>query len=180
VARGIPCYLADAFVAGPPIADALIHFDKKLVGVVNNDTTMTLDTWVKNCAPPDGDLLLQMDVEGAEWYIFLNVSEAILNRFRIIVVELHSLNRLIDKTGFNLMSTMLDRLLRQFHVVHNHPNNSARPLTARGLTIPPLLEVTLLRNDRAHPHGYAKQFPHPLDCKNQPDRPDVILPPEWH
>ena len=29
VARRIPCYLADARVAGPPIRDALIHFDKK-------------------------------------------------------------------------------------------------------------------------------------------------------
>ena len=56
VARGIPCYLADACVAGPPILDTLIHFDKKFLGVVNDDRSMTLDAWVKNCAPPAGDL----------------------------------------------------------------------------------------------------------------------------
>jgi len=180
VARGTPCYLADAFVAGPPIPDTLIHFDKKFLGVVNDDTTITLDAWVKTCAPPDGDLILQMDIEGAEWHVFLNVSDAVLKRFRIIVVELHSLNRLIDKIGFNLMFAVLDRLLRQFHVVHNHPNNVTRPLNARGLTIPRCLEVTFLRRDRAQPKGYAKRFPHPLDRKNVPDRPDLVLPAEWY
>jgi hypothetical protein len=180
VARGIPCYLADASVAGPPIADALIHFDKKFLGVVNDDTTMTLDMWVKSCARSDGDLILQMDIEGAEWHIFLNVSDAILNLFRIIVVELHSLNRLIDQLGSNLMFAVLDRLLRQFHVVHNHPNNVAPPLNAKGLTIPRCLEMSFLRRDRAQPNGYVKCFPHPLDRKNVEGRPDLVLPAEWH
>jgi hypothetical protein len=59
--RGIPCYLADASVAGPPIPDLLVHFDKEFLGVVNDDATTTLDTWVKTRAPPTGDLILQMD-----------------------------------------------------------------------------------------------------------------------
>jgi hypothetical protein len=179
LARGIPCYLADASVAGPPIPDMLVHFDKKFLGVVNDDTTTTLDEWVKACAP-NGDLILQMDIEGAEWPVFLNVSDEVLKRFRIIVVELHSLERLIDKMGFELMFAALDRLLRQFHVVHNHPNNVARPLRARGLTIPRLLEVTFLRQDRAHITGFAKRFPHPLDRKNAPDRSDLFLPADWY
>jgi hypothetical protein len=177
--RGIPCYLADAFVTGPPISDALIHFSKKLLGVVNDDSTITLDAWVKTCAPPDGDLILQMDIEGTEWHVFLNVSDEVLKRFRIIIVELHSLNKLVDKVGFNLMFAVLDRLLRQFHVVHSHPNNVAPALNVRGLTIPRLLEVTFLRRDRAQLKGYAKKFPHPLDRKNVPERPDVVLPAGW-
>lgn len=44
VSGGIPCYLADASVAGPPIPNTLIRFDKKSVGVVNDDATITLDT----------------------------------------------------------------------------------------------------------------------------------------
>jgi hypothetical protein len=135
---------------------------------------------VKNTALPDGDLILQMDIGGAEWHVFLNVSEEILSRFRIIVVELHSLNRLVDTIGFNLMFAVLDRLLRQFHVVHIHPNNVAPPLNAKGLTIPRCLEMTFLRRDRAQPNGYVKCFPHPLDRKNVEGRPDLVLPAEWH
>ena len=81
VARGIPCYLADGFVAGPPISDALIHFDKKLLGVVNDDATITLDAWVNTCTLSDGDLILQMDIEGAEWPVLLNVSDEVWEGF---------------------------------------------------------------------------------------------------
>jgi hypothetical protein len=180
VSRGIPCYLADASVDGPAIADTLIHFEKKFLGVVNDNTTMTLDAWVKTCVPPGGDLILQMDIEGAEWPVLLNVSDEVLKRFRIVVVELHSLDRLIDKIGFELMFAALDRVLRQFHVVHIHPNNVPWPLRARGLTIPRILEVTFLRQDRAQPTGYAKRFPHALDHKIVPDLPELVLPAEWY
>jgi hypothetical protein len=179
VARGIPCFLADASVSGPPIADPLIHFDKKFLGVVDDDLTTTMDTWVKAYAPPTGDLILQMDIEGAEWPVLLNVSDEVLSRFRIIVLELHFLGRLLDQVGFDFMFASLDRLLRRYHVVHLHPNNIVSPVTASGLTIPRLLEVTLLRNDRARPTGYAKRFPHPLDRQNLTDRSDYVLPACW-
>jgi hypothetical protein len=180
VARGVHCYLADASVSGPPITDAMVHFDKKFLGVIDDDTTITLDTWVKLRAPADGDLILQMDIEAAEWVVLLNVSEAVLKRFRIIVVELHSLERLIDRMGFELMFATLERLLQQFYVIHSHPNNVARPFKALGVTIPRLLEMTFLRRDRAQVTGCADQFPNALDRKNVPERADFVLPAEWH
>ncbi|MGO8674187.1 MAG: FkbM family methyltransferase [Capsulimonadaceae bacterium] len=179
VARGIPCYLADASVTGPPITDPLIHFDKKFLGVVNDEVTTTLDSWVKRYAPPTGDLLLQMDIEGGEWPVLLNVSDEVLRRFRIIVLEVHWIERLIDKVGFSIIYATLDRLLRVFHVVHNHPNNVKPPLKTRDFVIPGLLEITLLRQDRAAPTGYATSFPHALDRKNIPAKPDVVLPDDW-
>lgn len=180
VARGIPCYLADASVERAPVANPLIHFDKKFLGVVDDASTITLDSWVKKYAPAEGDLMLQMDIEGAEWPVLLNVSDQILERFRIIVVELHSLERLIDKFIFELMFATLDRLLRQFCVVHIHPNNVVTPLRVGDLVIPKLLEITLLRRDRSKPTGYARQFPHSLDFKNVANLPDCILPAGWH
>src|ERR1700684_3718638 len=87
VERGIPCFLADASVTSPPILNQLIHFERKFLGVVNDDTTTTLDAWVRNYAPASGDLILQMDIEGAEWPVLLNVSDETLRRFRIIVIE---------------------------------------------------------------------------------------------
>lgn len=179
VARGIPCFLADASVPGPPIAGPLIHFDRKFLGVVDDDLTTTMDTWVKAYAPPTGDLILQMDIEGAEWPVLLNVSDEVLSRFRIIVLELHFLERLFDRVGFDFMFASLDRLLRRYHVVHLHPNNLVSPVTTSGLTIPRLLEVTLLRHDRARPTGYANRFPHELDRRNRPDLRDQVLPACW-
>ena len=179
-ARGIPCYLADASVPEPPVENKLFNFKKQFLGVVEDESTITLDSWVNSCAPATGDLLLQMDIEGAEWLVFVNVSEAVLKRFRIIVVELHRLERIVDTLGFELMSTGLKRLLREFYVVHNHPNNVARPFKANGLTIPRYLEITFYRRDRADVTGYATQFPHPLDKKNVRELPDVVLPHGWY
>jgi hypothetical protein len=179
IARGIPCYLADASVSSPPVSSPLIHFDKLFLGVVEDHTTITLDRWVKTYAPPEGDLLLQMDIEGAEYPVLLNASEEVLKRFRVIILELHEMERLVDPLGFKFISGALDRLLAHFHVVHLHPNNLAPPLNAAGLTIPRLLEVTLVRKDRLPQIGYAHTFPHPLDSRNLPDRPDLPLPAQW-
>jgi len=181
VRRGIPCYLADASVSGAPFDHSLIHFDKKFLGVIDDDSTITLDSMVRAYARPSGDLILQMDIEGAEWPVLLNVSDSVLGRFRIIVLELHSLQRLIDSAGFDLMFPVLDRLLRQFNVVHLHPNNnSAWPLHVADLVIPRELEMTLLRRDRGNRTGFAKQFPHPLDDKNIEQFPDFPLPAGWY
>src|SRR3974390_593136 len=46
IARGIPCFLADGAIRTAPITGDLVHFSNKFIGVINNDTTVTLDDWV--------------------------------------------------------------------------------------------------------------------------------------
>jgi hypothetical protein len=179
-ARSIPCYLADASVNGPPTVNPLIHFQKKFVGVVEDDTTITLEKWVNENAPGDGDLLLQMDIEGAEWPVMLNVSDSVLMRFRIVVLELHGMERLLDPFAFDVIAATMNRLLTCFHVVHLHPNNHIPPHRGAGLTLPRDMEITLLRRDRAPATGYATAFPHPLDAACTPGRPNYALPDDWH
>lgn len=180
VARGVPCMLADASVEAPPISGPLIRFEKKFLGVVNDERFTTLDAWVERNAPTEGDLLLQMDIEGSEWAVLLNASDKTLQRFRVIVLELHDLDRLIDKVGFMLLGRALDRLLTEFHVVHIHPNNYDGVVRKKDLVIPRVIEATFLRKDRAAVTGYASEFPHPLDRTNQPRRPDIALPANWY
>jgi hypothetical protein len=179
-ARSIPCYLADASVDGPAAVHPLIHFQKKFLGVLEDETTITLDKWVNENAPGDGDLLLQMDIEGAEWPAMLNVSDAVLKRFRIIVLELHGMERLLDPFAFDVIAATMNRLLTNFHVVHSHPNNHIPPHQGAGLTLPRDMEISFLRRDRAPATRYATAFPHPLDAACSPDRPDYPLPQDWY
>ena len=179
-AKLIPCYLADASVESPAASHPLIHFEKKFLGVVEDQTTTTLDKWVSANAPGEGDLLLQMDIEGAEWPVMLNVSDAVLKRFRVIVLELHGMERLLDPFAFDLISATMNRLLSQFHIVHLHPNNHIPPHVGQGLTLPRDMEMSLLRSDRAPATGYATAFPHPLDVPNCPEWPDYPLPRDWY
>jgi hypothetical protein len=178
--RGIPCFLADASVEKAPIEHPQFVFDRKFLGVWNDETTITLDTWVKHYAPPEGDLILQMDIEGAEWPVLLNVSDETLARFRIIVLEVHAVQKMLEQEMLPIMSAALGRLTRSFHVVHNHPNNCYGSLQMGWLEVPRLLELTFLRKDRANATGYETQFPHPLDRTNVPGRADVVLPKGWY
>ncbi len=178
VDRGIPCFLADASVDAAPIAGPLVCFDKKFLDVWNSNDLVTLDTWVEQYAPLESDLLLQMDIEGAEWRVLLNASDKVLRRFRIIVVELHNMEKIAIDSMNSIVSSVLKRLLRDFYVVHAHPNNWVEPVLVRGIRIPRVIEITLLRKDRCPVIGPVRTLPHPLDRKNRPARPDVALPAE--
>jgi hypothetical protein len=179
IARGIPCYLADASVDRVPIEGDKVHFLKKFIGIIDDDRTITLDHWVDANAPGNNDLILQMDIDGAEWAVLLNVSREVLRRFRIIVIELHDLERLMDKHAFVIIKAAFERLLQDFYIVHSHPNNYGGTVRCHSLVIPRVLEMTLIRKDRVRSTQFASTFPHPLDAKNHANKPDVLLPPSW-
>lgn len=179
IERGIPCFLADASVDGAPIKGDMVHFTKKFLGTINNDITITLDDWVSANRPGNDDLILQMDVEGAEWSVLLNTSRGTLRRFRIMVVELHDLERLMDKHAFTIIKSTFQRLLEDFYIVHNHPNNYGRSVRCGSFTIPRVQEMTFIRKDRVKDTKFAQIFPHPLDEKNDVNGPDIPLPSQW-
>ena len=166
--------MADGSVDKGPIDGA--HFTKKFLGVVNDATTIRLDNWVNESAPASGDLLLQMDIEGSEWPVLLNASDEILRRFRLIVIELHDLERIMDRHALPIMRSVVALLRQHFVVVHSHPNNYGGVVRKADLSIPRVLEVTLLRKDRHRSAGSATCFPHRLDRPNATDRADVTLP----
>jgi hypothetical protein len=58
------------------------------VGVFDDDAHVTLATWVKGTEADqrDGDLLLQMDIEGNEYASILATPDEVLTRFRIIAM----------------------------------------------------------------------------------------------
>ena len=174
--RGMDCYLADASVEAPPVAGPRIHFLKKFIGISDTDDYVRLDTWVAGCAPGDSDLMLQMDIEGAEWPALMSASDELLSRFRIIVIELHDTVRLLD---CGMRRAVLERLLSTHNVVHLHVNNAGPVRKELGLEFPTFLEVTYLRKDRAEPQGASKTIPHKLDVTNLSDRPAVDVPECW-
>ena len=88
LSRGIRSHLADASVDVVPDGLPVLSFDKKFLGAINDDTTMTLETWVRDKAG-DGDLILQMDIEGSEYETIIATPVDILRRFRIIAMEIH-------------------------------------------------------------------------------------------
>lgn len=181
-ARGIPVYMADASVDGPPHDHPLFHFSKKFVGVVDDDLTMRIDTLMESATQKHaGDGILQMDIESAEYRTLLDASDDALRRLRIIVIEFHRLDNLFGRMGFDLIGSTFRKLLRYHEVIHIHPNNVAAPSEKNDISIPPVCEFTFVRRDRqVTTEEYANIFPHPLDQPNIKDYPSFALSKVWY
>jgi hypothetical protein len=179
LARGIRCYQLDASVERSPVQDhPLVKFERKFVGVTTEGDFISLEDWVCDNEPqPEDDLLLQMDIEGAEWFVLASTSDKLLSRFRIMCIEFHDLENLFSPFAFRIMAGVFEKLLRQFYVVHAHPNNwTELAAVSRRYRVPSVMEYTFLRKDRVKQKSPARPFPHPLDRHCKRDGPNVALP----
>ena len=206
--RGITSYLADASVSEDSFSlSGDYHFTQKHIGHKDSNPLldklfgryqrMRLDTWI-NSHKVEGDLLLQMDIEGSEYEVLDSVSAETLKRFRIMTIEFHRLGRLsprdkdkwIDHVKYSsnyinykrgdVIYRVFKKLSELFSVVHIHPCNVCPSYVWGKYEIPHLVEVTFLRKDRISQNTPAKTFPHPLDRATSNELPDIILPECWY
>jgi hypothetical protein len=179
--RGMKVFLADGSLDKPAQSHELFVFTKKHIGIRTNDNCMNIDDWVKSSLPDSqDDLLLQMDIEGSEYEVLLVASDDLLKRFRIIVVEFHSLNELWSKPFFKMASQVFEKLLQTHTCVHNHPNNCSDSVKFEDIELPMVTELTFLRKDRISSSSFVKIFPHPLDVDNTENKPSLLLPKCWY
>jgi hypothetical protein len=177
--RGIKSFLADYSVECPPIKNPFFFFEKKFLGTKNNEMYTTLASWIDRNAPQEEEMILQMDIEGAEYSVILSTPEEIMRKFRIIVIEFHNLEQLAERSGFQLVNLTFSKLLSDFDIVHIHPNNCTQTLRYRYYDLPPVMEFTFLRKNRVSLRLAVTDFPHPLDCANLTSRKDHVLPRCW-
>ena len=178
--RNIRSFLADYSVERPPVMRPEFLFDRKFIGANDNEMSMTLSAWKDKYLPGyGGDMLLQMDIEGGEYEVLLSTPLELLGSFRIIVLELHSLERLFDPFAFGIMKACFEKLLSRFYVVHSHPNNCSGMIDQNGIEIPEVMEMTFYNRSRSAPGPYRVDYPHVLDVDNCQGRPSFILPKCW-
>lgn len=168
---GMKVYMADRSVERPAVEHELFSFSQKNLGVVGDESTLTLDGWVTESVPASSsDLMLQIDIEGSEYEVFLGASDELMARFRIIVAEFHHLDLFFSRPYFALASRSFEKILRTHDCVHIHPNNSRGSVRARGIEMPKIAEFTFVRRDRFERVGFVTQFPHALDDDNTGER----------
>lgn len=178
--RNITSFMADYSVDGPAIPNPHFHFEKKFLGPTETEIYTTLESWVNRCAANKTDFILQMDIEDSEYEVLLSTPQETLQKFRIMTIEFHRFRKLFTKSQLAKLNDLFDKLLNDFVIVHNHPNNHARVINYRGLKIPLLTEITFLRKDRVTHSTPTLAFPHPLDRANVNNRPDHPLPECWY
>ena len=178
--RGVPSFMADASVEAPPADHPLFDFEPTFVGTEDAPGWTTLDSWMRRKGPQSGDLLLQMDIEGAEWPVLRAADRALLLRFRLIVLELHDVHQVFVRSRMDEVELVLQKLFADFEMVHLHANNNLQPVRRHGYQIPPVLEMTLLRKDRIRERTPVAELPHPLDVRNNAFVPELVLAPYWY
>jgi len=181
LARNMKVFLADNSIEGPAHTAEGMSFSKKHTGVLTSEDYMTLDDWVSFSLPESSsDLMLQMDIEGAEYEVLLGVSDSLMKRFRIITVEFHQMEQLWSRPFFQIASRAFDKLLQTHSCVHIHPNNFQRAVRRKGIEMHSVMEFTFLRKDRIASSSLAREFPHPLDRDCAAARPRAPLPAFWY
>ena len=162
---GIDSHLCDYSVEAPPDNYDPLSFTKKFLGTNNNKKQITLHDWCHSLENEfeNNDYILQMDIEGSEYETILATPVKILNRFRIMNIEIHDVESWSHPVFFNIVKSFFEKLLANFNILHNHPNNFCGLISLGGFEFPKVMEMTFLRNDRCTPRGYCNQFPHPLD-----------------
>lgn len=178
---GIESHLADYSVTGPPEGYHPKSFLKKYLGPINDETYITLDSWIKSKEDKDKlDYILQMDIEGGEYLTLLTTNVENLKKFRIIVLEMHNVYAWGQKNFFNIVNGLFDKILQHFYIVHNHPNNNDGLLNVNEVEVPRTIELTLIRKDRTAFKGFRSDFPHNLDRPNVSGIADLFLPQTWY
>lgn len=176
-------FMADKSVEKPNInkLEEEYNFIKKFVGCTNNDDFITMDDWVNSSNLPDSsDLLLQMDIEGGEYNSFINMSDSLIKRFKIMVIEFHSLKQLWNPVFFDLAQVVFNKILQTHICVHIHPNNCTGIHSRNYIDIPRIAEFTFMRKDCAKNIKFATSFPHKLDYDNTQNNERISLPKNWY
>jgi Methyltransferase FkbM domain len=177
--RGIDVLMADASVDGPPEPNPRFRFARKFLDLAPSKIAMTIDE-LSVQAPSGGDLILQMDIEGAEYRVLASMSDQLLRRIRIAIVEFHDLDQVFSRFGINLIRPVFEKMTTRHSVVHIHPNNVVQPVVRGALSVPPIMEFTFHRNDRLGGKNMRNiSFPHELDAPCVPTKPSYPLPDCW-
>lgn len=171
---GIKVHLADNSVDIDVTRLPNISFVKKHIGPRDSDSILTIATWINQKSPESLEeascsLMLQMDIEGAEWEILSNAAEQTLRRFQVLIVEVHELQKIFHQQGLDEVNAFLDNLDKTHKLVFTHVNNGDMLVRHRGVIVPPLVELVFLRSNLSLNWISNRVFEPDLHVPNDPN-----------
>jgi hypothetical protein len=178
---GVPSIMVDGGIETPDNLPAGALFKRLWLGSRSKKDTITLGEIVTRFAgSSDNNLLLQMDIEGAEYRTIPLAKRIVLTQFRIIVVELHHLHQtqFLFEFLWKFLPTLL-KLKKTHEVVHVHANNCMGVADVGRRRTPHVVELTLLRRDLMIPESAYAEVPHSLDKDCVPALPPVSADVMW-
>jgi hypothetical protein len=131
--RGLTVYQYDGTISGTPHP----HNNFKFKSLMMSSQTLA-EELTANGHIDRKDLMLKMDIEGAEYELLYHLDWQLLDCFNQIVLELHHV------TNFAMSGTMLQKFCTQFIPIHVHANNNDyRSVDG----VPNMLELTFVNTN---------------------------------
>jgi hypothetical protein len=122
-----------------------LEFRNKYVGVRTSNSTVAISEIIPEMKSER--LILKIDIEGAEWKVIGQLSDAHLERFDQIVGEFHGLSSMQRNEELVEKIHVLERLHSKFTLINSHPNNWSPYRVIKGVPMPDAVELTFLRNE---------------------------------
>jgi hypothetical protein len=152
-----------------PIASNMI-FEKIGIAAVEAKGFTTIEKIISKL-PERSDLILKIDVEGAEWKVLESLTLETLSRFRQIAAEFHNLHSIHDSNQFSQIVNSLSKISQSHLLVNFHVNNWASYQMVAGVPFPDVVEVTYVR--RVSSIGVFVSHENTLNQTNNADLPDA-------
>jgi hypothetical protein len=183
--RGYEIFQYDGSVDRAPDKHPLIKFHKfNITGDVSppesekNIAGIISDHGHQDC----WNIVLQMDIEGAEWEVLEKISEEDINHFEQIIVELHWFPT-DDHPELERRLEILNKLNRTHQSIHIHAPNCAKATVLQGFRVlPQVFEVAYVRRNApcAVKNRYrfqegAESFPGDFDTPFGPGISNIFL-----
>lgn len=177
VARmGIPVHQFDHTITRSPSTHPLLHFNCKKAAPIASVDAVTIPDLVAAYSKLDvPDLILKMDIEGAEWDILDNSDSNSLSRCSQIICEFHGLARLYEAPFHARAMRIFQKLARDFAVVHIHANNHGDLCNLANIAVPSTLELSFANRKRYSFAATDEIFPTSLDAPNNPANAEIML-----
>lgn len=120
------------------------------------------------------NMILKLDVEGAEYDVIKSTPTDVFKQFSQIVIEFHNMHIFenIDTACF-----ALEKLLKTHTPIHVHANNVGRILKINNTNMPELLEVTYLNKNlfKGDEELTEHIYPMGIDVRNCYYNDDIML-----
>jgi|688.fasta_scaffold340167_2 hypothetical protein len=120
--------------------------------------------------------LLKIDIEGGEWNSIDLTDTQELRKYSQIFLELHNLHQIDNLQRFEQYTKVLRKLRKNHYLVSIHGNNWSPYSVIKGVPIPDVVEITLLRKDMYEGEILMKPDQDLIsNSRNNPNRPEYRL-----
>ena len=178
--RGYEIFMYDMTINALPKENPRFHFFKEgIAGIeIKEQSLNTLSHFIKrNGHEGKTNMILKMDVEGAEWSFLSTVSSETLSQFDQMIFEFHDLIEPKNQSLMNATLACLTKINQTHSLIHLHANNNGSLLIIDDkILFPELLELTYVKTSNYELVDDENIFlPISLDQPNQPFRQDIPL-----